>query len=79
MEASILGASSKKPQKWVVDAAGPTYRELERKTTTARTGAASTERLRARRARSSYVGDVAVGVLDPGAVTVALFFESAPR
>lgn len=43
----------------------------------ARTGAASTEALRARRGRSSYVGDVAVGVLDPGAVTVALFFESA--
>lgn len=43
----------------------------------ARTGAASTEGLRARRGRSSYVGDVAVGVLDPGAVTVALFFESA--
>ncbi len=44
----------------------------------ARTGAASTQELRARRGRSSYVGDVAVGVLDPGAVTVALFFESAP-
>lgn len=43
----------------------------------ARTGATSTEPLRARRGRSSYVGDVAVGVLDPGAVTVALFFEAA--
>ena len=43
----------------------------------ARTGAASTQKLRARRGRASYVGDVAVGVLDPGAVTVALFFESA--
>jgi dihydroxyacetone kinase-like protein len=43
----------------------------------ARTGAASTQELRARRGRSSYVGEVAVGVLDPGAVTVALFFESA--
>ncbi|PZS39762.1 MAG: dihydroxyacetone kinase subunit L [Pseudonocardiales bacterium] len=43
----------------------------------ARAGAASTQDLRARRGRSSYVGDVAVGVLDPGAVTVALFFESA--
>ncbi|PZS21233.1 MAG: hypothetical protein DLM60_07140 [Pseudonocardiales bacterium] len=31
------------------------------------TGAASTEALRARRGRSTYVGDVAVGVLDPGA------------
>lgn len=43
----------------------------------ARTGAASTQQLRARRGRSSYLGDVAVGVLDPGAVTVVLFFESA--
>ena len=43
----------------------------------ARTGAASTQKLRARRGRSSYLGDVAIGVLDPGAVTVALFFESA--
>jgi dihydroxyacetone kinase-like protein len=43
----------------------------------ARTGAASTQELRARRGRASYLGDVAVGVLDPGAVTVALFFESA--
>ena len=43
----------------------------------ARTGAASTQNLRARRGRASYVGDVAVGVLDPGALTVALFFESA--
>ncbi|MGH3687119.1 MAG: dihydroxyacetone kinase subunit DhaL [Pseudonocardiaceae bacterium] len=41
----------------------------------ARTGAVSTEALRARRGRASYLGEVAVGVLDPGAVTVALFFE----
>jgi len=44
----------------------------------AREGAASTEAIAARRGRASYVGDVARGVLDPGAVTVALFFESAP-
>ena len=43
----------------------------------ARTGAASTQKLRARRGRASYLGDVAIGVLDPGALTVALFFESA--
>ena len=42
----------------------------------ARTGADSTQHIRARRGRSTYVGDVAVGVLDPGAVTVALFFEA---
>jgi dihydroxyacetone kinase-like protein len=44
----------------------------------ARAGAASTEAIAARRGRASYVGDVARGVLDPGAVTVALFFETAP-
>jgi len=44
----------------------------------AREGASSTEAIAARRGRASYVGDVARGVLDPGAVTVALFFESAP-
>jgi dihydroxyacetone kinase-like protein len=44
----------------------------------AREGAASTEAIAARRGRASYVGDVARGVLDPGAVTVALYFESAP-
>src|SRR5262245_12937544 len=44
----------------------------------AREGAASSEAIAARRGRASYVGDVARGVLDPGAVTVALFFESAP-
>jgi dihydroxyacetone kinase-like protein len=44
----------------------------------ARAGAASTEAIAARRGRASYVGEVARGVLDPGAVTVALFFESAP-
>lgn len=43
----------------------------------ARTGAVNTQNLRARRGRASYVGEVAVGVLDPGALTVALFFECA--
>lgn len=52
--------------------------DLAAAATAARSGATSTESLRARRGRSSYVGEVAVGVLDPGAVTVALFFEAAP-
>lgn len=43
----------------------------------AREGASSTASLLARRGRASYVGEVARGVLDPGAVTVALFFEAA--
>jgi dihydroxyacetone kinase-like protein len=43
----------------------------------ARTGADSTAELLAKRGRASYVGEVARGVLDPGAVTVALLVESA--
>jgi dihydroxyacetone kinase-like protein len=31
----------------------------------------------ARRGRASYVGELSRGVIDPGAVTVALFFEAA--
>jgi dihydroxyacetone kinase-like protein len=43
----------------------------------ARAGADSTAALLAKRGRASYVGEVARGVLDPGAVTVALLVESA--
>jgi len=43
----------------------------------ARAGAAATVDLVARRGRASYVGEVARGVADPGAVTAALFFEAA--
>lgn len=42
----------------------------------ARTGAESTADLVASRGRASYVGELARGVLDPGAVTIALFFET---
>ena len=42
----------------------------------ARAGAESTADLIATRGRASYVGELARGVLDPGAVTIALFFES---
>lgn len=42
----------------------------------ARKGAESTEELIAARGRASYVGELARGVLDPGAVTVALFFQA---
>jgi hypothetical protein len=31
----------------------------------------------ARRGRASYVGEAALGTPDPGAVAIALFFESA--
>jgi dihydroxyacetone kinase-like protein len=40
-------------------------------------GAESTRELLAGRGRASYVGEVARGVLDPGAVAVALFFAAA--
>jgi phosphoenolpyruvate---glycerone phosphotransferase subunit DhaL len=43
----------------------------------ARAGAESTRSLVASRGRASYVGEVARGVLDPGAVAVALFFQAA--
>ncbi|QXG76636.1 dihydroxyacetone kinase subunit L [Modestobacter sp. L9-4] len=45
----------------------------------AESGAASTEELIARRGRASYVGEVARGVLDPGALAVALFFRAGAR
>jgi dihydroxyacetone kinase-like protein len=42
----------------------------------AEAGAESTRELLAGRGRASYVGEVARGVLDPGAVAVALFFAA---
>jgi dihydroxyacetone kinase-like protein len=44
----------------------------------ARSGADSTAALVAKRGRASYVGEVGRGVLDPGAVAIAMFFEAAP-
>ncbi|MDQ0380648.1 dihydroxyacetone kinase subunit DhaL [Amycolatopsis thermophila] len=40
-------------------------------------GARSTAELLAKRGRASYVGEHARGVVDPGALTVAWFFEAA--
>jgi dihydroxyacetone kinase-like protein len=40
-------------------------------------GAESTSELRARRGRASYVGEVARGVLDPGAVAAAIMLQAA--
>ncbi|GAA4548753.1 dihydroxyacetone kinase subunit DhaL [Amycolatopsis samaneae] len=45
--------------------------------TAAHEGAASTEDLLAKRGRASYVGEHARGVVDPGALTVAWFFDAA--
>jgi dihydroxyacetone kinase len=70
--------------KTMVDALAPAAEALGRGGTlaeaarAARAGADSTADLVARRGRASYVGEAARGVLDPGAVTVALFFEAAP-
>ncbi|WP_406036479.1 dihydroxyacetone kinase subunit DhaL [Micromonospora sp. NBC_00898] len=52
---------------------------LRRAAGAARAGAQATEAMVARRGRASYVGEAARGVLDPGAVTVALFFEAGAR
>jgi dihydroxyacetone kinase-like protein len=40
-------------------------------------GAESTRNLIASRGRASYVGELARGILDPGAIAVALFFSAA--
>jgi dihydroxyacetone kinase-like protein len=45
----------------------------------AQQGADDTAGLVASLGRASYVGDVAVGVMDPGAAAVALFFRSGAR
>jgi dihydroxyacetone kinase-like protein len=58
---------------------GPLAAALTASADAARQGAAATEALIARRGRASYVGEVARGVLDPGALTVALFFAAGAR
>jgi len=54
----------------------PLSEALEGAALAARAGALSTGELIASRGRASYVGELARGVLDPGAVTIALFFEA---
>ena len=60
----------------LVDRAEPLAAALTAAATAAGAGADSTRDLLASRGRASYVGEVARGVLDPGAVTVALFFAA---
>jgi len=62
----------------LVDAAGAGH-ALTAAAEAAEHGAASTQELVARRGRASYVGEVARGVLDPGALAVALFFRAGAR
>jgi dihydroxyacetone kinase-like protein len=52
----------------------PVGEALDAAAAAATAGAESTRDLLASRGRASYVGEVARGVLDPGAVAVALFF-----
>lgn len=58
------------------DRGDPLGTTLDAAATAAAAGAESTRDLLASRGRASYVGEVARGVLDPGAVTVALFFAA---
>jgi dihydroxyacetone kinase-like protein len=58
------------------EAGDPVASALESATSAAVAGAESTRDLLAGRGRASYVGEVARGVLDPGAVAVALFFAA---
>ncbi|MEV4291413.1 dihydroxyacetone kinase subunit DhaL [Nonomuraea bangladeshensis] len=60
-----------------VGAPGDLREALTAAAAAARSGADATADLLARRGRASYVGEVARGVLDPGAVTVALLTEAA--
>lgn len=50
---------------------------IEAAAVAARAGAEGTAAMVARRGRASYVGEVSRGVVDPGALTVAIFFEAA--
>ena len=63
----------------LTDAAGDPEQALTAAADAAEAGAASTEAMVARRGRASYVGEVARGVLDPGALAVALFFRAGAR
>ncbi|WP_207890794.1 dihydroxyacetone kinase family protein [Rhodococcus sp. Eu-32] len=73
--------------KTMVDAISPAVDALESATElteglraaaeAAAQGAESTEEITASRGRASYVGDAARGVVDPGALVIAWFFEAA--
>jgi len=58
-------------------ASGSLHDALAAAAAAARAGAEATADLVATRGRASYIGELARGVLDPGAVTVALLVESA--
>ncbi|MGV8874180.1 MAG: dihydroxyacetone kinase family protein [Rhodococcus sp. (in: high G+C Gram-positive bacteria)] len=70
--------------KTMVDAITPAVEALEKDGGTlqaaadaAKTGAESTKDITANRGRASYVGEAARGVVDPGALVIAWFFEAA--
>jgi dihydroxyacetone kinase len=70
--------------KTMIDAIAPAVDALEKDGGTlqdaadaAKTGAESTKDITANRGRASYVGEAARGVVDPGALVMAWFFEAA--
>jgi dihydroxyacetone kinase len=70
--------------KTMIDAIAPAVEALEKDGGTlqdaadaAKTGAESTKDITANRGRASYVGEAARGVVDPGALVMAWFFEAA--
>lgn len=70
--------------KTMVDAIAPAVDALEKDGGTlqqaadaAKTGAESTEDMTANRGRASYVGEAARGIVDPGALVMAWFFDAA--
>ncbi|MGB6273989.1 MAG: dihydroxyacetone kinase subunit DhaL, partial [Rhodococcus sp. (in: high G+C Gram-positive bacteria)] len=70
--------------KTMVDAIAPAVDALEKDGGTlqqaadaAKSGAESTKDITANRGRASYVGEAARGVVDPGALVMAWFFEAA--
>ncbi|MFI8568591.1 dihydroxyacetone kinase family protein [Rhodococcus sp. NPDC078407] len=70
--------------KTMVDAIAPAVEAFEKDGGTlqqaadaAKTGAESTKDITANRGRASYVGEAARGVVDPGALVMAWFFEAA--
>ncbi|GAB3210428.1 dihydroxyacetone kinase subunit DhaL [Marinactinospora thermotolerans] len=83
--------SAKVGDRTMVDAIAPAAEALERARSdgadlagavdaaleAAQRGAKGTSELLGRKGRSSYVGEAALGAADPGALTIALFFQAA--
>ncbi|MGO1879970.1 MAG: DAK2 domain-containing protein [Microbacterium gubbeenense] len=87
LDAIVSAAGAAVGDNTMVDAMAPAVRSfgssggldasLERAARDAAAGAESTREMLGRRGRSSYVGEHARGVVDPGALAVAWFFAAA--